>query len=132
MVVYQIFGVLLIYRTHGDDDNLRLRMHHLALVQELKEENLATATISRKLENLRDFNHIEPVEPPVGFEGILRPYQKTGYDWLQFLKQYRFGGCLADDMGLGKTVQTLALLQYEKGSRYQSSVAAHYAHFPAL
>jgi superfamily II DNA or RNA helicase len=99
---------------HGDDDNLRLRMHHLALVQELKEENLATATISRKLENLRDFNHIEPVEPPVGFEGILRPYQKTGYDWLQFLKQYRFGGCLADDMGLGKTVQTLALLQYEK------------------
>ncbi|MEO6282563.1 MAG: DEAD/DEAH box helicase [Dyadobacter sp.] len=99
---------------HGDDDNLRLRMHHLALVQELKEENLATATISRKLENLRDFNHIESVEPPVGFEGILRPYQKTGYDWLQFLKQYRFGGCLADDMGLGKTVQTLALLQYEK------------------
>ncbi|WAC11863.1 DEAD/DEAH box helicase [Dyadobacter pollutisoli] len=99
---------------HGDDENLRLRMHHLALVQELKEENLATAIISRKLENLRDFNHIESIDPPVGFEGTLRPYQKTGYDWLQFLKQYRFGGCLADDMGLGKTVQTLALLQHEK------------------
>ncbi|MCE7069472.1 DEAD/DEAH box helicase [Dyadobacter sp. CY327] len=98
----------------GDDDPLRLRMHHLALVQELKEENLATATISRKLENLRDFNQIEAVEPPLHFEGTLRPYQKTGYDWLRFLKQYRFGGCLADDMGLGKTVQTLALLQAEK------------------
>lgn len=97
-----------------DTDQLTLRMHHLALVQELKEENLATAVISRKLENLRDFSQIEPVEPPVHFEGILRPYQKTGYDWLNFLKQYRFGGCLADDMGLGKTVQTLALLQSEK------------------
>ncbi|WP_031526343.1 DEAD/DEAH box helicase [Dyadobacter crusticola] len=97
-----------------DDDQLRLRMHHLALVQELQEENLATTVISRKLENLRNFQQIEPVEPPKNFNGTLRPYQKTGYDWLQFLKQYRLGGCLADDMGLGKTVQTLALLQSEK------------------
>lgn len=97
-----------------DDDQLRLRMHHLALVQELKEENLASAVISHKLESLRDFDHIEPAESPVNFQGLLRPYQKTGYDWLRFLKHYRFGGCLADDMGLGKTVQTLALLQSEK------------------
>ncbi|ACT95781.1 DEAD/DEAH box helicase [Dyadobacter fermentans] len=100
--------------SHDDDDQLRLRMHHLALVQELKEDNLATAVISRKLENLRNFQQIEPAEAPHHFQGILRPYQKTGYDWLRFLKQYRFGGCLADDMGLGKTVQTLALLQSEK------------------
>jgi superfamily II DNA or RNA helicase len=99
-----------------DDDQLRLRMHHLALVQELKEDNLVTAVISRKLENLRNFQHIEPAESPARFQGLLRPYQKTGYDWLRFLKQYRFGGCLADDMGLGKTVQTLALLQAEKES----------------
>ncbi|MCE6988194.1 DEAD/DEAH box helicase [Dyadobacter sp. CY323] len=105
------------FTEHGDsDDDFRLRMHHLALVQELKEENLATAVISRKLENLRDFQQIDPVAPPKGFTGLLRPYQKTGYDWLQFLKQYRLGGCLADDMGLGKTVQTLALLQSEKES----------------
>lgn len=100
--------------SHDDDDQLRLRMHHLALVQELKDDNLATAVISRKLENLRNFQQIEPAEAPNHFQGILRPYQKTGYDWLRFLKQYRFGGCLADDMGLGKTVQTLALLQSEK------------------
>ncbi len=103
------------FTEHGEeDDRFRLRMHHLALVKELNEENLATAVISRKLENLRDFNHIDPVAPPKYFEGTLRPYQKAGYDWLQFLKQYRFGGCLADDMGLGKTVQTLALLQSQK------------------
>src|SRR5690606_20816347 len=42
--------------------------------------------------------------------------QKAGYDWLRFLQDYNFGGCLADDMGLGKTVQTLALLAYQKES----------------
>jgi SNF2 family DNA or RNA helicase len=48
---------------------------------------------------------------PEKFKGSLRPYQKAGYHWLQFLKEYQFGGCLADDMGLGKTVQTLAFMQ---------------------
>ncbi|MCE7041258.1 DEAD/DEAH box helicase [Dyadobacter sp. CY312] len=100
--------------TENHEGELRLKMHHLALVQELREDNLASAVISRKLENLRDFNHIEPTEQPVHFKGILRPYQKSGYDWLHFLNQYRFGGCLADDMGLGKTVQTLAFLQSQK------------------
>ncbi|HLP47422.1 MAG TPA: DEAD/DEAH box helicase, partial [Candidatus Kapabacteria bacterium] len=38
-------------------------------------------------------------------------YQKEGFKWLHFLRDYGFSGCLADDMGLGKTVQTLALLQ---------------------
>lgn len=97
-----------------DTDGIRLKMHHLALVQELKEESLATAVISRKLERLRDFNQIDSTEAPKHFKGTLRPYQKAGYDWLQFLNQYRFGGCLADDMGLGKTVQTLAFLQSQK------------------
>ena len=109
------YSELFSFTEHDSDGNhMRLKMHHLALVQELKEENLATAVISRKLENLRDFNNIEPFAPPINFSGILRPYQKSGYDWLHFLNQYRFGGCLADDMGLGKTVQTLAFLQSQK------------------
>ncbi len=40
----------------------------------------------------------------------LRDYQKTGLEWLRFLKTFNLGGILADDMGLGKTVQTIALL----------------------
>ena len=51
---------------------------------------------------------------PSNFKGALRPYQTAGYNWLRFLNEYQFGGCLADDMGLGKTVQTLALLAHEK------------------
>jgi SNF2 family DNA or RNA helicase len=36
-----------------------------------------------------------------------------GYSWLDFLRHWGLGACLADDMGLGKTVQTLALLARE-------------------
>ena len=42
--------------------------------------------------------------------GELRPYQRSGVQWLWLLYQLRLGGCLADDMGLGKTVQVLCLL----------------------
>ncbi|WP_420149285.1 DEAD/DEAH box helicase [Spirosoma sp.] len=95
-------------------NGLILQKHHLALVRELERDNLATTVISRKLERLRDFEEIERFPLPVQFNGTLRPYQQAGYDWMNFLRQYRFGGCLADDMGLGKTVMTLAMLQGQK------------------
>ena len=50
--------------------------------------------------------------PPLGeLENVLRPYQKHGVGWLQFLRTNGFGGILADEMGLGKTLQTLAFFQ---------------------
>lgn len=97
-----------------DSEQLLLRKHHLALIQEFAEDSLAKVIMSRKLEKLRDFKEIDETPLPEGFLGTLRPYQKAGYDWLNFLNAYRFGGCLADDMGLGKTVTTLAILQYQK------------------
>lgn len=103
--------------TNDEQDHLVLQKHHISLVQDLGEESLASTVINRKLEKLRDFEEIEDYPLPSGLQGTLRPYQKAGYDWLRFLNQYHFGGCLADDMGLGKTLQTLALLQsqYENG-----------------
>lgn len=60
-------------------------------------------------------------EPPVpaGFAGELRPYQRRGYTWLDFMSRWGLGACLADDMGLGKTPQMLALLarRHEEGER---------------
>jgi SNF2 family DNA or RNA helicase len=53
---------------------------------------------------------VEPVAPPDGFHGTLRPYQERGLAWLAFMDRLGLGACLADDMGLGKTVQLLALL----------------------
>jgi len=56
------------------------------------------------------------LDPAEGFGTTLRPYQRSGLAWLQFLRECGFGGVLADDMGLGKTVQALAHLQLEKQS----------------
>mgnify|MGYP005811707521 CR=1 FL=1 len=98
----------------SEQHGLVLKKHHIALAQELESNNLLQLTLSRKLEKLRDFSQIEDYPLPLSFNGTLRPYQKAGYNWLRFLAEYKFGGCLADDMGLGKTVQTLALLAHEK------------------
>jgi len=58
-----------------------------------------------------------------GFEGIpkavlppkldeqLRDYQKSGVNWLCFLRDLELGALLADDMGLGKTLQTLCAIK---------------------
>ncbi len=91
-----------------------LKKHHLALVQDMGNDSLAKTVLSRKLEKLKDFEEIHEYDMPKDFVGHLRPYQKAGYNWMRFLGDYHFGGCLADDMGLGKTVQTLALLQAQK------------------
>ncbi|WP_376965132.1 DEAD/DEAH box helicase [Azospirillum sp. A26] len=63
---------------------------------------------------LREAGGVPAVTPPQGLNATLRPYQRTGLDWLQFLGGHGFGGILADDMGLGKTLQALAHLLTEK------------------
>lgn len=93
---------------------LKLKKHHLALVKEYADSELAALTMDRKLNNLINFDKIDEIPLPRKFKGHLRPYQKAGYDWFHFLRRWNFGGCLADDMGLGKTIQTLALLQKTK------------------
>jgi len=67
--------------------------------------------LGRKLDG---FDRILEVEVPAGLKASLRAYQLTGLAWMQFLREYEFGGILADDMGLGKTVQTLAHILVEK------------------
>lgn len=47
-------------------------------------------------------------------KATLRPYQQSGFHWLQALDELGWGGCLADDMGLGKTLQTISFLQFVK------------------
>lgn len=90
-------------------DSLLLNKAHIGLLHEISEHT--ALSMSRKLQNLSNFEQIAQTEPPIDFRGSLRSYQQAGYNWFHFLQEYKFGGVLADDMGLGKTVQTLALLQ---------------------
>jgi SNF2 family DNA or RNA helicase len=73
----------------------------------------ATGWVADFLSQLEGKTAFAEVELPAGFTGELRPYQRRGYSWLVFLRQWGLGACLADDMGLGKTVQTLVLLLRE-------------------
>jgi superfamily II DNA or RNA helicase len=68
----------------------------------------------------------EPRQEPATLMTELRPYQRAGLGWLEFLRTTGLGGCLADDMGLGKTVQTLAMLEELRasGNRGPSLVVA--------
>ncbi len=75
------------------------------------------AMFDQARQRLRQFQGIASAQPPVGFVGELRPYQKQGLGWLHFLRDFSFGGCLADDMGLGKTIQVLALLESRRQLR---------------
>ena len=103
---------------------LKLKKHHIGLVNDFSNSELAIVSMDRKLKKLADFEEIEEIDVPKAFHGILRPYQKAGYNWFYFLRKYNFGGCLADDMGLGKTVQTLALLQKVKEENHDIGIHA--------
>ena len=102
------------------DKGLRLAHHHLSLLDQLLADDERAHTdkeFKRRREYLRNFDGIKPQKLPKHFNGELRPYQKAGFDWLHFLREYKFGGCLADDMGTGKTIVTLAFLQSLKDRR---------------
>jgi superfamily II DNA or RNA helicase len=70
----------------------------------------ADETFERARARLHEFAGVTAVDPAPTFVGTLREYQREGLGWLNFLREFHLGGCLADDMGLGKTVQVLALL----------------------
>jgi SNF2 family DNA or RNA helicase len=66
---------------------------------------------------LRKFSRIEDIDMPEKVDAVLRPYQKSGFSWFNFLDEFNWGGILADDMGLGKTLQTLTFLQHLKNKK---------------
>jgi SNF2 family DNA or RNA helicase len=104
------------------DDHLRFTTRQVGFLDALLSsipDSAATfdATFSRAREQLSRFGGVSPLDAPDGFTGQLRGYQRDGLGWMQFLRTFGFGGCLADDMGLGKTVQVLALLEHRRQLR---------------
>lgn len=51
---------------------------------------------------LRGFRGVRTPAQPEGFTGQLRDYQREGVGWMEFLREFGFGGCLADDMGVSR------------------------------
>ncbi|MBO9626238.1 MAG: DEAD/DEAH box helicase [Microbacterium sp.] len=82
--------------------------------EDLADETEAAVGWRATAEGLRQATGVPATPVPSGVHAELRPYQKTGFDWLTFLWRHRLGGILADDMGLGKTLQLLSFVQHAK------------------
>jgi len=104
-------------------DSIRTHKTNFSLIDELFAEEVLSEEIRLELkqyrEKLQNFHSIENVSVPKKLKATLRDYQKEGLNWLNFLDEFGFGGCLADDMGLGKTIQIIAyfLAQHKKGNK---------------
>ena len=106
-------------RQPGGSGSLRISRFDAISIDQLAEQGAAIRgadNLRQLAKQMKDFDGIKAVELPDGLNAELRPYQQSGLNWLQFLREYRFAGILADDMGLGKTVQTLAHLLVEKNA----------------
>jgi SNF2 family DNA or RNA helicase len=110
------------YQTKGGEEGTEEELNKFVLpfnrarifeLFELRKLGLDGALTSEEIELCNSLATLEkmPEYPlPKEMDGVLRPYQVNGYNWLRFLYENKLGACLADDMGLGKTLQTIAFL----------------------
>lgn len=104
---------LLARLARAKDGQIRFGKYQAGLLDALLASEPAAnfdAGFLRVREPLASFQGLKLSDPQPTFQGTLRDYQREGLDWLEFLRRFGFGGCLADDMGLGKTIQALAML----------------------
>lgn len=99
----------------ADADKLRLTKYQFGVIDELydqRNDEEIEIQLEEKFLRLRNFKKVEEVDIPTTLQATLRPYQQSGFHWLNFLNTTGMGGILADDMGLGKTVQALTTLAH--------------------
>ncbi|HKC84998.1 MAG TPA: SWIM zinc finger family protein, partial [Blastocatellia bacterium] len=95
------------------EDHLRFRKTQVGVLNALlssQPEADFDEAFARARDELKRFEGVKPADQPEEFIGELRPYQKDGLGWINFLRQFGFGGCLADDMGLGKCLAADSLV----------------------
>lgn len=98
---------------NGDTGRVRLSSAELLRLQASSAAPIRVEGEGNRTEFLRRFLALRPADPlvePDGLVSVLRPYQKLGVEWLQFLYENGLAGLLCDDMGLGKTHQAMALM----------------------
>ncbi|HEX8040838.1 MAG TPA: DEAD/DEAH box helicase [Chryseosolibacter sp.] len=108
----------LLFRTATEENGtLRLSKMHFTLLEDIQDKiegNGIRADIEERKRKILEYDHTTRVALSADIKASLRPYQLSGFHWLQTLDELGWGGCLADDMGLGKTLQAISFLQYVK------------------
>jgi SNF2 family DNA or RNA helicase len=101
----------------GKSGNMKLSKYHFSVIEELylqRDEEELFFQLEEKYERLKGNHSIKEIPAPAHLKEILRPYQESGFQWLNYLREVQWGGILADDMGLGKTIQALSFLHHLK------------------
>jgi len=112
------------------DGSIRTPKINFSGIAEYYDEDYLSTEVKAELNDYQSkfssFEAIKDIEVPDSLNGHLREYQKHGLNWLNFLDEFNFGGCLADDMGLGKSVQVIAfiLTQREKVKQNTNLIVA--------
>ncbi|ASZ10228.1 DEAD/DEAH box helicase [Chitinophaga pendula] len=99
------------------DKGLKLSKYNFSVIDELFEfidDEAIVIELEQKRKKLLQFDEIRNISLPEHVNAQLRPYQESGYQWLNYLDEVKWGGILADDMGLGKTIQALTFIQHYK------------------
>lgn len=81
------------------------QLYEAEMLDEAVKEELAVYDL-----RFSQFESIKEIAVPEALNASLRHYQWQGLNWLNFLDDFNFGGCLADDMGLGKSIQIIAFM----------------------
>lgn len=113
----QQYGLLLKMSDEQTDGSLRLSKLHYTIIDDLHNQidnEAVLLEIETKKQKLLEIETIQTTAISKHIKAKLRPYQQSGFQWLQTLDELGWGGCLADDMGLGKTLQAIAFLQCMK------------------
>jgi non-specific serine/threonine protein kinase len=101
----------------GKLNTMKLSKYQFSVVEDLynqRDEEELFVQLEEKYDKLRYNHEIKKVDAPAHLQPILRPYQESGFQWLNYLREVQWGGILADDMGLGKTLQALSFLHHLK------------------
>ncbi|MHC1719662.1 MAG: DEAD/DEAH box helicase [Clostridiaceae bacterium] len=104
-----------------DGNKAQINKARAAYLQDYIEENSiryisGTGELEKIKDKLKNIDKLE-FDIPDEFNGVLREYQKIGFNWLKVLDYLGFGGILGDEMGLGKTIQAIAFILSNKGSK---------------
>jgi SNF2 family DNA or RNA helicase len=108
----------LLLRTASEEEGtLKISKIHYMLLEDILDkidDKTVRQDIEARKNKLLQFDQLEKKPLSSEIKASLRPYQESGFNWLQSLDDLGWGGCLADDMGLGKTLQTISFLQFLK------------------
>lgn len=114
---------LLLRTATEENGTLRLSKMHYPLLEDILdtiEGKSIRKEIEERKKKILEYDSLQKAPLSDEIKASLRPYQLSGFHWLQSLDELGWGGCLADDMGLGKTLQTISFLQYVK-EKYPAS-----------